>query len=60
MGRAERDWMSALRMEVWAIHCPGSWQELHGSELQEIPEQEIDKIISFETIEEFTMKKRLM
>ena len=25
--------MSALRMEVWAIHCPGSWQELHGSEL---------------------------
>lgn len=33
MGRAGRDWTSALCMEVWAIPCPGSWQELHGSEL---------------------------
>lgn len=33
MRRAGRDWTSALRMEVWAIHCLGSWQELHGSEL---------------------------
>lgn len=31
--RRPADRTSALRMEVWAIHCLGNWQELHGSEL---------------------------
>lgn len=40
--------------------CDMSFFLKYNSIPEEISEQEIDKIISFETIEEFTMEKRLM
>lgn len=42
-------------LEVWHVFF-----FKYNSIPEEISEQEIDKIISFETIEEFTMEKRLM